>query len=94
MSVLVKKRKKSCLYISAAALKLVINAIESNVDDDGEPLYQNHKVNYYTQRKRYLEDHAMHIVDRIIACFEEKYGNLFNKDNLTFQSLFSIALFI
>ena len=23
----------------------------------------------------------MHIVDRIIACFDERYGNLFNKDN-------------
>ena len=24
----------------------------------------------------------MHIIDRMIACFEERYGNLFNKDNL------------
>ena len=41
-----------------------------------------HKVNYYMREKHYLEDHVVHIVDRIIACCEERYGNLFNKDNL------------
>ena len=45
-------------------------------------MYQNHEANYYTREKRYLEDHAVHIVDRIIACFEERYDNLFNTDNL------------
>ena len=63
-------------------LKQVIDAIESNVDDDGEPLYQNHKVYYYTREKHYLEDHAMHIVNRVVAYFEERYENLFNSVNV------------
>ena len=62
-------------------VKLVINEIESNSEYDGEPLYQNQKVYYYSREKQYIKNHCLEIVDAIISCYEERYGNLFDKDS-------------
>ena len=57
-----------------------VDAVESNEDEDGEPLYQGHKVMNYSWEKRYLLDQAQYIVKKIIDCFEQRYGNIFGKD--------------
>ena len=60
--------------------KNIIDAIKSNKDEDGESLYQGHKLVNHSREKRYLLDHAQYIVKKIINCFEKCYGNLFGKD--------------
>ena len=39
---------------------------------------------YYSREKRYLEDHGAYIIEKIIGCFEERYGNLFGGEE-TFE---------
>ena len=59
--------------------KIIINAVESNKDEDRGPLYQGHKLVNYSRRKRYLLDHAQYIVKKNDS-FEQRYGYLFGKD--------------
>ena len=51
--------------------------IESN-DEDGQPMYQNQKVQFYSREKRSIEDHVVQIVERVVSCFEKRYGNLYS----------------
>ena len=51
--------------------------IESN-DEDGEPMYQNQKVQFYSRGKCFIEDHIVQIVERVVSCFEKHYGNLYS----------------
>ena len=64
-------------------LKMVIEEIEANTED-GEPLYQNRKVYYYSREKQFIKYNCVEIVDTIINCYEKRYDNLFaSKSNLT-----------
>lgn len=72
---LAKVKKNPAFIFELPNLKLVIDSISANEDE--EPLYQGQKLMYYSREKRYLEDHAAHIIEKIIGCFEERYGNLF-----------------
>ena len=47
--------------------KIIINAVESNKDEDRGPFYQGHKLVNYSRRKRYLFDHAQYIVKKMIV---------------------------
>ena len=47
-------------------------------DEDGEPMYQNQKVQFYSREKRLIEDHIVQIVERVVSCFEKRYGNLYS----------------
>ena len=60
--------------------KIIIDTVESNEDEDREPLYQGHKFVNYSRGKRYILDLAQYIVKKIIDCFEQRYGNLFGKN--------------
>ena len=55
-------------------LKNVVDEIED--DEDGEPTYQGQKVKRYLQEKRFIKDHAVHIIERIISSIEERYGKV------------------
>ena len=44
-------------------------------DEDGEPMYQNQKVQFYSREKRFIEDHIVQTVERVVSCFEKLYGN-------------------
>ena len=58
---LLKKIQGSNDYIlTLPNFKIVIDAIESNEDEDDEPLYQGHKLVNYSREKRYLLDHAQY----------------------------------
>ena len=77
---LMKKIQDSNDYIlTLPNFKIIIDVIESNEDEDGESLYQGHKLVNYSREKHVLLDHAQYIVKKIIDCFEQRYGNLFGK---------------
>ena len=77
---LFRKLSKNRNYVfQLPTLKSVIDAIESN-DEDGEAMYQDQKVNYYIREKKYIENHALDMVQAIISCFEKRYGNLYSND--------------
>ena len=71
------KENSECI-LNLLNLKIVIDAVKSNEDDDGIPWYQGHKLMNYSREVRYLLDHAAQIVERIISCFEKRYRNLFD----------------
>ena len=75
---LLKKLQKNPAYVfQLPTVKLVTEEIESN-DEDGEPMYQNQKVQFYSREKRFIEDHIVQIVERVVSCFEKRYGNLYS----------------
>ena len=75
---LLKKLRKNPAYVfQLPTVKLVTEEIESN-DEDGEPMYQNQKVQFYSREKRFIEDHIVQIVERVVSCFEKRYGNLYS----------------
>ena len=47
-------------------------------DEDGEPIYQNQKVQFYFREKRIIEDHMVQIVGRVVSSFEKRYFNISN----------------
>ena len=67
-------------------LKATINAIEENIEEE-EPIYQGHKVNRYLQEKQYIKNHAVEIVERIISCFEQRFGNIYSEDARPFNEV-------
>ena len=80
---LLSKVKKNPAYIfELPNLKLVTDSVSENGEEDGDPSYQGHKLKYYSREKRYLEDHGAHIIEQIIGCFEQRYGNLFGGDEV------------
>ena len=60
--------------------EIIIDAIESNEDEDGEPIYQGCKLVNYSIEKWYLLDHGQYILKNLKDCFEQRYNNLFGKD--------------
>ena len=66
---LFKRIKENSEYIlNLPNLKVVIDAVK----------YQGHKLMNYSREVRYLLDHAAYILEEIISCFEQRYGNLFD----------------
>ena len=41
-------------------------------------MYQNQKVQFYSREKRFIEDHIVQIVERVVPSFEKRYGNLYS----------------
>ena len=63
---LLKKLQKNPAYVfQLPTVKLVTEEIESN-DEDGEPMYQNQKVQFYSREKCFIEDHIVQIVERVV----------------------------
>ena len=79
---LAKVKKDPTFIYQLPNLKLVIGSVTETEEEEGEPLYQGHKLMYYSREKRYLEDHAPYIIEKIISCFEQRYGNLFGGDEV------------
>ena len=74
---LLKKLQNNPAYVfQLPTANLLTEEIESN-NEDGEPMYQNQKVQFYSREKRFI-DHIVQIVERIVSCFEKHYGNLYS----------------
>ena len=54
-------------------LKLIIDNVE--VNEDGEPHYQDVKLKHFLPEKGYIVNHAVKIVKYIVECFNKCYGN-------------------
>ena len=57
--------------------QLSLSKIKSK-NEDGEPMYQNHNIQFYSREKCFREDHIVQIVERVVSCFEKHYGNLYS----------------
>ena len=57
-------RKDENYVLKLPTLKSVVDKIED--DEDGKPTYQGQKVKRYLQEKRFIKDHTVHIIERII----------------------------
>ena len=75
---LLKKLQKNLAYVFQLPTdKLVTEETESN-DEDGEPMYQNQKVQFHYREKSFIEEYIAQIVERVVPCFEKRYGNLYS----------------
>ena len=57
-------------------LKSVIKEIEGESDDDDEVddhVYQGQRLKYYRRGKQYIADHCAYLIERIIACYNDRY---------------------
>ena len=68
-------------------VKFVTEEIKSN-DEDGEPMYQNQKVQFYSGEKHFIED-IVQIIETVVSCFEKCYGILHS--NLEETSIFDVC---
>ena len=41
-------------------------------------MYQNQKLQFYSREKCFIEDHIVQIVERVVSCFENRYGSLYS----------------
>ena len=73
-------RKDENYVLKLPTLKSVVDEIED--DEDGEPTYQGQKVKRYLQEKRFIKDHAVHIIERIISSIEEQYGKVSSEESV------------
>ena len=60
-----KLRKNPADVFQFPTVKLVTEEIESN-DENGEPMYQNQKVKFYSREKCFIEDPIVQIVERVV----------------------------
>ena len=50
-------------------------------------MYQNQNVQFYSREKHFIEDQIVQIVERIVSCFEKRYGNLYSNLVETFTNI-------
>ena len=53
--------------------------IEGN--KDGEPIYQDQKLKYYTQEKLYLKNHGDELIESILSCYVKRYSDVYLERN-------------
>ena len=61
-----------------STLQSVIKEIEGESDDDDDdevddPVYQGQRLKYYRRGKQYIADHCAYLIERIIACYNDRY---------------------
>ena len=56
--------------------EIIIDAVESNKDEEDEPIYQGHKLVNYSRKKCYLLDHGHYIVKKIKDWFGQRYSKM------------------
>ena len=45
-------------------------------------MYQNQKVQFYSREKRFIEDHIVQIVERVVSCFEKCVMKCYTEDDV------------
>ena len=64
--------------LSLPTHKSMIKEIESN--KDGEPVYYELKLKYYSREIQFLKNHRAEIIESILSCYAERYRNFRFKD--------------
>ena len=65
--------KDPALVLKLPTLKLIIDDVGAN--EDGEPRYQDVKLNHFLCEKGYNANYVGKIVKFIVVCFDKRYGN-------------------
>ena len=79
--------KNPAYVFQLPTVKFETEEIKSN-DEDGEPMYQNQKVQFYSREKCFIED-IVQIIETVVSCFEKRYGILYS--NLEETSIFDVC---
>ena len=58
------KGNPEAIFTNLLTLSAIITEIEGN--KDGEPMYQEQKLKYYTQEKLYLKTHGAELIESIL----------------------------
>ena len=58
---------------------IITTEIEGN--DDGEPVYQDQKLKYYTREKLYLKKHGAELIESILPHYVERYSGVYSERN-------------
>ena len=72
-------KKEPASILKSPTLKLIIDYVEAN--EDGEPSYQNVKLEQFLCEKGYMVNHAVEIVKPIMKCFDKRHGNAISEMN-------------
>ena len=66
---LIKKFKgnPNVTFTDLPTLSAIITEVEEN--QDGELIYQDQKLKYYTQEKLYLKNHGAELIKSILSCY-------------------------
>ena len=67
------------MILKSPTLKLIIDNVEAN--EDGEPSYQNVKLEQFLCEKSYMVNHAVEIVKPIMKCFDKRHDNAISEMN-------------
>ena len=80
---LVKKVENdaNCIFEIFPTLKSVITEIESDLDESGEAIYQNQKLNFYSREKTFLKNNCLEIVSNTLRCFQERYESTYTENS-------------
>ena len=60
------KGNPEAIFTDLPTLSAIITEIEGN--EDGEPIYQDQKLKYYTREKLYLKNHGAELIESILSC--------------------------
>ena len=59
-------------------MKDTININEEN--EDGAPIHHGQKVKRYLQEKHYIKNHATEIVEKFVACLQQRFIGVYKED--------------
>ena len=73
------KGNPEAIFTNLPALSDIITEIERN--EDGEPIYQDQKLKYYTWEKLYLKNHDGELIESILSCYVKRYSDVYSERN-------------
>ena len=76
---LIKFKKNENAVFELPLLKSVLGEIENN--EDGEPIYQGQRLDYFSRNKRFIKDHCILVIENILACYQERYWSNFEEES-------------
>ena len=67
------------IFIDLSKLSAIFIEVEGN--EDGEPIYQDQKLKYYTQEKLYLKYHDAELIESLLPCYVKRYSDVYSEKN-------------
>ena len=67
------------IFTDLPILSAIITEIEGN--EDGEPIYQDQKLKYYTREKLYLKNRGAELIESIFSCYVKRYSDVYSERN-------------
>ena len=73
------KGNPEAIFTDLPTLSAIITEIEGN--EDGEPIYQDQKLKYYTREKLYLKNHGAELIESTFSCYVKRYSDVYSERN-------------